>query len=212
MFTDEGTKQQQGFLARLIVMVALLSFAYILVLMTPQDYRRTLQGEISSLQMAVGTEDSKGVMSRANRMYQSAFVDTGAIAAMEDSIVASGLGGEDFWRVPMIRIVENIKLMFYQTSYRLSVFMYWFALAIPLIFALASDGFYQRKRKQYEFGVASANLFRIWVKAGMFAFFIVDVYFIFPAAGVWGVLLPPVMFVILGFALKYALSNVSKVF
>lgn len=212
MFNDTDTTKQKGFFARMIAAMAMISFAYILIFMTPGTYRQTLQDEIDAFKDMVGPSDSMAVLETASSMYQSAFLDTGVIQSMEESVAQSGVGGEQFWITPMVRIVENMKLMFYQTVYRMAVFMHWLALGFPLIFALASDGYYKRKMKQYEFGVASANLFRIWVKAGMFAFFIIDVYFIFPAAGVFGVLLPPIMFVILGMALRYALSNVSKVF
>ncbi|MDF4421726.1 DUF4400 domain-containing protein [Vibrio parahaemolyticus] len=213
MFDDKETNKQKGFLARMVVAVAMISFAYILLLMTPETYRETLQAEINALKTVIGPSESKEVLERAGAMYHWAFIETGVILSMEDAVRPSGVvTGEDFWLMPMVRIVENMKLMFYQSSYRMSVFLHWLALGAPMILAMAADGFYKRRIKQYEFGVASANLFRMWVKAGLFAFFIIDVYFIFPAAGVFGVLLPPIMFLILGFAMRYALSNVSKVF
>ncbi|MDH1472668.1 DUF4400 domain-containing protein [Shewanella sp. GD03713] len=213
MFDDNESSKQKGFLARMVVAVALVSFAYIMILMTPEAYRETLQAEIAAFKTVIGPTESKDVIERAGAMYHWAFIETGVVQSMEDAVRPSGVvNGEDFWLMPMVRIVENLKLMFYQSSYRMSVFLHWLALGAPLIFAMAADGFYKRRIKQYEFGVASANLFRMWVKAGLFAFFIIDVYFIFPAAGLFGVLLPPVMFLILGFAMRYALSNVSKVF
>lgn len=213
MFDDNESSKQKGFLARMVVAVALVSFAYIMILMTPEAYRETLQAEIAAFKTVIGPTESKDVIERAGAIYHWAFIETGVVQSMEDAVRPSGVvNGEDFWLMPMVRIVENLKLMFYQSSYRMSVFLHWLALGAPLIFAMAADGFYKRRIKQYEFGVASANLFRMWVKAGLFAFFIIDVYFIFPAAGLFGVLLPPVMFLILGFAMRYALSNVSKVF
>ncbi|EJL6490522.1 DUF4400 domain-containing protein [Vibrio cholerae] len=212
MFSDKDTNKQKSFLARMVAAVAMISLAYVLIVMTPEGYRQTLQAEINAFKSVVGPTDSAHVLQNAADMYSYAFLETGVVSSMEESVQITGVGGEEFWRTPMIRIVENLKLMFYQTVFRMAVFFHWLILGAPFIFALASDGYYKRKTKQYEFGIASANLFRIWVKAGMFAFFIIDVYFIFPAAGVFGVLLPPIMFVILGFSLRYALSNVSKVF
>lgn len=212
MFNDKDTTVQKNFFARMVGASAMISLAYIMLLMTPDSYRLTLQEEIDGFRRLVGMVDTDEVLQRAAALYSWAFVQTGVIKSLEAMATAQGIAGEEFWVEPMIRIVENLKLMCYQTVYRMSVFLHWLALAFPLMFALASDGYYQRKRKQYEFGVASANIFRIWVKAGVFAFFIIDVYFIFPAAGVFGVLLPPIMFLILGFSMRYALSNVSKVF
>lgn len=212
MFNDKDTNVQKNFFARMVGAAAMISLAYITLMMTPGTYRLTLQEEIDAFRGLAGLTDTQQVLERATALYSWAFVQTGVIESLESMAISQGIGGEDFWVQPMIRIVENLKLMCYQTVYRMSVFIHWLALAFPLMFALASDGYYQRKRKQYEFGVASANIFRIWVKTGVFAFFIIDVYFIFPAAGVFGVLLPPVMFLVLGFSMRYALSNVSKVF
>ncbi len=212
MFSDKDTNKQKSFLARILAAVAMISLAYIVIVMTPEGYRQTLQAEINAFKRVVGPEDSALVLQNSADMFNAAFVETGVISTLEGSIELTGVSGEEFWRTPMVRIVENLKLMFYQTVFRMAVFFHWLILGAPFIFALASDGYYKRKTKQYEFGIASANLFRIWVKAGIFAFFIIDVYFIFPAAGVFGVLLPPIMFVILGLSLRYALSNVSKVF
>ncbi len=212
MFNDKDTAVQKNFFSRMIAASAMISLAYILLLMTPDSYRLTLQEEINSFRTLVGIVDAEEVLQRASNLYSWAFIQTGVIQSLEAMATSQGIAGEDFWLEPMIRIVENLKLMCYQTVYRMSVFLHWLVLAFPLMFALASDGYYQRKRKQYEFGVASANIFRIWVKTGVFAFFIIDVYFIFPAAGAFGVLLPPFMFLVLGFSMRYALSNVSKVF
>ena len=210
--TNENNEQKKSFLGKVVIAAAMLTFAYIVIIMTPVEYRATLQSEINALKEVIGQAESKEILSRANNMYTTAFVETGAILALEELVIATGINGEDLWRTPLIRVAENIKLMFYQSAYRLSVFIHWLALVAPFIFALAADGYYKRKKKQYEFGVASANLFRIWTKASFFSFFILDIYFIFPAAGIWGPLLPPIMFAILGFSLRYTLSNMSKVF
>ncbi|WP_024605518.1 MULTISPECIES: DUF4400 domain-containing protein [unclassified Pseudoalteromonas] len=212
MFEENHNTSKQSFLPRMIVATAMISLAYILLFMDPANYRATLQDEINALKPIIGKSESTLVINRATKMYQWAFIDTQTVASLEKMVTSGGLKGEDFWLKPLIRIVENLKLMFYQSSYRLSVFIHWFFLGLPLIFAMAADGYYKRKIKQYEFGVASANIFKIWLKAGVFAFFIIDIYFIFPAAGIFGVLLPPIMFLILGFSLRYALSNVSKIF
>lgn len=209
---DNNSSQQKSFLGRMIAMVGMLSLAYIMLIMSPEDYRTTLQAEIDSFKELVGNDDAYKVIKRSGEMYQYTFVDTKVVEKLEWLAQSEGLGGEKELIHPLIRIVENIKIMFYQSVYRMSVFMHWLALVFPLIFALGSDGYYKRKMKQYEFGISSANIYRIWIKAGIFAFFIIDVYFIFPASGYFGVLLPPLMFIILGISIRYALSNVSKVF
>ncbi len=211
--SDEKATVQTAFIPKMIAAVAMISLAYILLFMTPENYRATLQAEINALKPIIGKLESDEVLQRASGMYSWAFVNTGIISAMEDSAIPTGeINGESFWIQPLIRIVENLKLLFYQSSYRMSVFLHWLALGLPFIFAMAADGLYKRKIKQYEFGVTSVNIFKIWVKAGVFAFFIIDIYFIFPAAGIFGVLLPPIMFLTIGFAIRYALSNISKIF
>lgn len=209
---EKSSTKEYTFMQKFILMVSAASIAYLVFIMQPQEYRETLQSEINSFRTVAGPLESKTVLTRAYGMYNWAFIQTNIIPEMEKIVTPTSYVGQNYWQEPVIRIVENIKLLFYQSCYRISVFISWFILGVPVMFALSADGFYKRKMKQYEFGVASANLFRIWVRTGLFTFFIIDIYFIFPAAGIFGVILPPAMFLILGLAIRYALSNVSKVF
>ncbi|AWK84656.1 DUF4400 domain-containing protein [Photobacterium damselae] len=209
---DKIKKKEYTFMQRFIFIIAALSIGYLILLMEPQSYRETLQSEINSYRSIAGPTESKIALARAYGMYKWAFINSNIVPAMEAAITPTEYYGQEYWQKPVIRVVENIKLLFYQSCYRISVFISWFILGLPLMLALGADGYYKRKMKQYEFGVASANLYRIWVKTGLFAFFIIDLYFIFPAAGIFGVILPPAMFLILGLSTRYALSNVSKVF
>ncbi|KAB1176630.1 hypothetical protein C5F64_17245 [Photobacterium damselae subsp. damselae] len=209
---DKIKKKEYTFMQRFIFIIAALSIGYLILLMEPQSYRETLQSEINSYRSIAGPTESKIALARAYGMYKWAFINSNIVPAMEAAITPTEYYGQEYWQKPVIRLVENIKLLFYQSCYRISVFISWFILGLPLMLALGADGYYKRKMKQYEFGVASANLYRIWVKTGLFAFFIIDLYFIFPAAGIFGVILPPAMFLILGLSTRYALSNVSKVF
>ena len=209
---EKVSKKEYTFLQKMILMVSAVSIAYLVFIMQPQEYRESLQGEINSFRSVAGPLESKSVLSRAYGMYNWAFIQTNIVPELERIVTPTTYVGQNYWQEPVIRVVENVKLLFYQSCYRISVFISWFILGMPVMFALGADGFYKRKMKQYEFGVASANLFRIWIRTGLFAFFIIDIYFIFPAAGIFGVILPPAMFLILGFSTRYALSNVSKVF
>ena len=209
---EKASNKEYTFLQKFILMISAVSIAYLVFIMQPSGYRESLQSEINSFRTVAGPMESKVVLARAYSMYHWAFIETNVVPEMEKIVTPTNYVGQNYWQEPVIRIVENVKLLFYQSCYRISVFISWFILGVPVMFALGADGYYKRKMKQYEFGVASANLFRIWVHTGLFAFFIIDVYFIFPAAGIFGVILPPAMFLILGLATRYALSNVSKVF
>ena len=215
MFDNEDSHKGSGsgsFFGRMILCVAALSLGYILLFMSPEDYRKTLQAEITAFKTTVGEKDARDVLSLSNSIYSYAFVKSQVVPGLEGLLETTGLNGENLWRLPLVRVIENLKLIFYQTSYRLSVFLHWLMFGLPLFIVMALDGYYERRKKQYEFGVTSANYFRIWVKAGGLAFLIIDIYFIFPAAGIFGALLPPLMFFLLGLSIRYTISNISKIF
>lgn len=212
MFNDKDTKKQQGLTERMLTLVVMLSLAYVILLVTPSGYRSSLQSEINSFRTFVGQQDTRKVLNNAEFLYRFSFVNTGVINAIDQTFTPKEGEKLSPWLKPLERVAENAKLMLYQASFRLAMFCYWLILGFPLITCLTLDGYYKRRIKQFEFGVASANLFRIWLKTGLFAFLILDIYFILPVAGEIGVFLPPLMFLIVGYALRHVLSNTSKIF
>jgi len=197
---------------RILLTLIMLTVAYLFIFMTPGAHRESLQKEITAFKTMATEEDQEIILARAKGYYYSGFIDTGVVIYLERLTIKQNINMEGWWRDHLIRIVDNLKLLFYQASFRFSLFGYWLLIGCPLVISLFADGYYKRRIKQYEFGVASIGSSKIALKVVAISILMIQIYFIFPYAGEYGIYLPPLMFLLIGLMGQTILSNYSKVF
>lgn len=211
MFGDK-TLTIEKIMLRAMGSLILLMTAYFAILMEPHSYRVQLLEEINESSSLLNEARGNYLVNVATNLYFEAFVDTGFVRYIELATLSRDIELEEWWITHVTRIVENTKLLLFQASYRLLYFLYWGVFFVPCLIPLLADGYYKRRIKQYEFGVASTGMTQIWRKIFSITILLLYLYFIFPSTGQFVVYIPMTVFLIIGIAGHHLLSNYAKVF
>jgi hypothetical protein len=197
--------------ARVVVMIALLVFAYICLIMEPDDFKRSLTDEIHQIENTLGKKGAVTIIGRAKGWYRTSFETTGIAGFLNTLSQDTGLKGDSYWRTPMSRIGSNLKLVWYQVCLRASVSWFWLFLIAPLLIASLADGFYTRKIKQHEFSLSSTGYFRMSYWLVFIGIIGVKLYFIIPSAGLMNPLFPLIIAIAIAILSRNLISNSSKI-
>jgi hypothetical protein len=196
---------------RIALIVFFFILAYVFVVMEPDTFKESLTEEVHQIDKTLGDKSALVIINRAKSWYRFTFEKSGFSGFLNTLTMETGLKGDTYWRTPMARISENLKMLWYQACMRASVTLFWAFLILPMFLAALADGYYKRKIKQHEFTISSTGYFRLSYWLAILGIVCVKLYFIVPSAGLMNPLFP--LFVGLGIALlaRNLISNASKV-
>jgi hypothetical protein len=195
------------------VFFAVLIFASLVYLMlgisTP-DYQEAIKSEGLALQKITGAEEFRGVKARADSWYNTISVETG----FEDFINRLLVKRERFdsgLKVLADRMADNIKLIIYQSAFRISTFWLWFVIATPFLVASLIDAVYLWKSKKFSFGQMTIRRFHLWRKIAVTCILAMMMFFLVPAImGPVVVYFPPVIIILMIFLATRLIKTYQK--
>lgn len=206
--SDVNTNSSVG---RVALVIFFFILAYVFVFMEPDSFKTSLTEEVHQIDKTLGDKSAVIIINRAKKWYRFTFEKSGFSGFLNTLKMDTGLKGDTYWRTPMSRIADNLKLLWYQACLRASVTLFWFFLILPMFVAAIADGYYKRRIKQHEFSISSTGYFRMSYWLTVLGIVCVKLYFVVPSAGLMNPLFP--LFIGLGVALlgRNIISNASKI-
>ena len=111
------------------------------------------------------------------------------------------------------RVVNNLHILAYQMTYRITILSFWFLLLIPYFIAVIYDGYTQRCIRMYEPKQISIKGSRLWTRSIVYIIVLAFSYLVIPNfLGVtFAAWFPFVMLMLVGYAAKKTIENFMKV-
>uniref|UniRef100_UPI002F969887 DUF4400 domain-containing protein n=1 Tax=Klebsiella pneumoniae TaxID=573 RepID=UPI002F969887 len=114
---------------------------------------------------------------------------------------------------PNYNAARNVPLMAYQAIYRWYLLVGWFFTFLPVMIALALDGYYQWKMKRFVFGDVTIQLYRLWFRSLSIISVLIVAYLVIPNLNLFNGLtqyFPPLALALLAIAINRLLAHYQK--
>ncbi|WP_076415066.1 DUF4400 domain-containing protein [Shewanella sp. UCD-KL12] len=207
---------------KLISLLLLIFTASLLVILTavPSSiFQREVENEVKSLSKLINVTQWIEVTDKVNVNYSEKYIETGMQSAVEETLLPSGN-----YKIKKIienfkgdfvlnRVVNNLHILAYQLTYRISILSFWFLLLIPYFIAVIYDGYTQRRIRLYEPKQVSIKGSRVWTRSIVYIIVLAFSYLVIPNfLGVtFAAWFPLLMLMLVGYACKKTIENYMKV-
>ncbi|MFQ3188883.1 MAG: hypothetical protein ACI936_000003 [Paraglaciecola sp.] len=200
-------KTARGFFFAVLIFTSLV---YLMLGISTADYQKAIKSEGYGLQAITGVEEFKEVKARADSWYNTISVETG----FEDFINRLLVKKERFdsgLKVLADRMADNIKLIIYQSAFRISTFWLWFVISLPFLVASIIDAVYLWKSKKFSFGQMTIRRFHLWRRVTVTCIFAMLMFFLVPAImGPAIVYFPPIIIILMIFLTTRLIKTYQK--
>lgn len=203
----------------LLLLIFSMSLAVILIIVPSASFQREVESEVKSLALLVDLPQWMEVTNKVTMRYSEHYIQSGIQDGVSDAllpkssykikeIVAKYKG--DFI---LSRVVNNLHILAYQMTYRITILGFWVFLLLPYFIAVIHDGYIERRIKMYEPKQISIKGSRIWTRSIVYIVILVFSYLVIPnfmgvTVAAW---FPLIMLMATGYAIKKTISNYMKV-
>ncbi|MGK5690472.1 DUF4400 domain-containing protein [Klebsiella pneumoniae] len=200
----------------------LIYFLFNVYLEDTNKLYKDISAEVKSSKLLMGEERWQDVTRRTEKTFNYFFVELNFTGYLNKWLLpeddktkpARGMNlAANKFMSPNYNAARNVPLMAYQAIYRWYLLVGWFFTFLPLMIALALDGYYQWKMKRFVFGDVTIQLYRLWFRSLSIISVLIVAYLVIPNLNLFNGLtqyFPPLALALLAIAINRLLAHYQK--
>lgn len=200
----------------------LIYFLFNVYLEDTNKLYKDITAEVNASKLLMDVERWQEVTRNAEKTFNYLFVELNITAYLNKTLLpeddktkpARGMNlAANKFMSPSYTAARNIPLMVYQAIYRWYLLAGWFFTFLPLMIALALDGYYQWKMKRFVFGDVTIQLYRLWFRSLSIIGVLIIAYLVIPNLNLFYGLtqyFPPLALALLAIAINRLLAHYQK--
>ena len=200
----------------LILALAIVFSAIMMTTKNTPEYQKGVQDELVSAKNSLEKESWEFIENKAKARHVAWVYDSGFYNFIHKIFIPKNGGGvaepitDD---AILVRLVNNMQILGYQVTFRVTLMEYWLTVIAPLTVCIVISGYYKWRRAKYKMGGASTGKSRVWLKIIWLLFIALIIVLIMPAIlGSFNVYAPMIFMILLSVTISQFITAFHKQF